>query len=423
MSDILTVLDTPLEDRPVDSKATERALLNATSDLALIIDPDGTILEISDATATRIDKHPNNLLGASIYDFLKPEMVDFRKAYVSMVTQSRQQIRFEDQYEDTKLLVCIYPIMDKNDDVVKLAIFVSDTTQLKENEMLLHRYSQILSTINDPIAYIDKKFTYRTVNEATLKIYEKNRDRMIGKPVAAIVGNEVFEEKFKPHIEKCLEGEKVYYQDWFEYPDGGRRYMYMSYYPLFAKDNVVSGVVVNATDVTKMKEIEDQLKRLSQTDQLTQIFNRVKFHDALAHEINRIRRYESELALVMFDIDHFKSINDTHGHDVGDDVLVDLTKKVQTLIRETDIFARWGGEEFMLLLPHTSFQNAATLAERIRSAIEKHEFPTVKRVTCSFGVTHFIKTDDGETFTKRADQALYKAKEGGRNRVIAARAK
>lgn len=404
--------------------ATVNALLNATTDLALITDSNGIILDVSGATLARVRMNREDLIGTCIYDYFEPEMVDFRKAYVQLVTQGRQMIRFEDHYENLTFLVCIYPIMNDSDDVEKLAVIVSDTTELKRNEMLLHRYSQILATINDPIAYIDKNFHYQTVNAAMLKIYQKKKKHeMVGHPVEEIVGENVFKKQFRPYILQCLGGQKAYNQDWFDFPDGVRRYMYMSFYPLFAKDNVVSGAVVNSIDVTKMKEMEDQLKLLSQTDQLTQIYNRVKFHDSLVQEISRARRYQTELTLIMFDIDHFKRVNDTYGHDVGDDVLVGLSKLVKTCIRDTDIFARWGGEEFMLLLPHTSLNNASQLAERIRAVIEKHDFPTVGTVTSSFGVTQFIESDTEETFTKRVDRALYKAKQKGRNRVIAAQAK
>ncbi len=404
--------------------ATVNALLNATTDLALITDNKGIILEISGATAARVRRRPEELIGTCIYDYFKPDMVDFRKAYVQLVTQGRQMIRFEDHYENMTFLVCIYPVINNNDDVEKLAIFVADTTELKRNEMLLHQYSQILATINDPIAYIDKNFIYQTVNAATLQIYQKKKkNEMVGHPVEEIVGEEIFKKQFRPFILQCLGGKKAYNQDWFDFPDGVRRYMYMSFYPLFAKDNVVAGTVVNSIDVTKMKEMEDQLKLLSQTDQLTQIFNRVKFHDSLAQEISRARRYQTELALIMLDIDHFKRINDNYGHDVGDDVLVGLSELVKTCIRETDIFARWGGEEFMLLLPHTPLNCAAKLGERIRAAIEKHDFPQVGTVTSSFGVTQYIESDSEETFTKRVDRALYKAKQKGRNRVIAAQAR
>lgn len=411
------------EDALISTKATEQALLNATSDLAMITDTKGVILDISEAAALRVGIESNRLIGSCIYDFFQPEMIEFRKAYVNIVVQSRQMIRFEDRHEDMTFLVSINPVLNKENEVIKLAIFVSDTTELKKNEMLQHRFSQILATINDPIAYIDKDFLYQTVNEATLKIYQKKKREMIGHPMEEILGKKVFEKKFKPHIVKCLEGERIYHQDWFDFPDGQRRFMYMSYYPLFAKDKVVSGVVVNAVDVTKMKEMEEQLKLLSQTDQLTQLYNRVKFHDSLNREITRIRRYETDLSIIMFDIDHFKNINDTYGHDVGDEVLAGLAQLAEKCIWETDIVARWGGEEFMVLLPHTNLEGALILAERIRSRVEENPFKTVGSITCSFGVTQFVKTDDSETFTKRVDQALYEAKQKGRNRVVAAKAK
>jgi diguanylate cyclase (GGDEF)-like protein/PAS domain S-box-containing protein len=410
--------------KPEKFNATVYALLNATSDLALIIDTDGIILEVSESTTARVGKTRDQLVGTCIYDYFKPEMVDFRKAYVQLVTQGRQMIRFEDHYEDLTFLVGIYPIINDNDDVNELAVFVADVTELKRNEMLLHRFSQILATINDPIAYIDKNFRYQTVNEAMMTIYrKKKKQEMVGHPVEKIVGKEAFQKQFRPFILQCLGGGIVYNQDWFDFPDGQRRYMYMSFYPLFAKDNVVSGAVLNSIDITKIKEMEDQLKLLSQTDQLTQIFNRVKFNDSLTREIHRAKRYGTELTLIMLDIDHFKRINDTYGHNVGDDVLVNLSELVKTCIRETDIFARWGGEEFMLLLPHTTLLNASKLAERIRAAVEKNNFLTVGTVTSSFGVTQYVNTDTAETFTKRVDRALYKAKQSGRNRVIAAQAK
>ncbi len=416
-----------LEDRcrveSSDRQAMVTALLNATSDLAVVIDTKGKILEVSGAAATRAGKEVDQLMGSCIFDYFKPEMVEYRKAYVNIVIQSRQMINYEDHYEDVSLLVCIHPIFNAEDEVDKLAVFVSDNTELKKNEGLLHRYSQILATIHDPITYIDKNFHYQTVNEAALKIYGKTKDQMVEQPVEEVVGEKIYKKAYLPHILNCLKGEKAHYQDWFDYPDGVRRFMYMSFYPLFAKDNVVSGAVVNSVDVTKMKEMEEKLKLLSQTDQLTQIYNRVKFHDALNQEIARIRRYETDLSLIMLDLDHFKQVNDTHGHDVGDDVLVNLTLLVKECIRETDIFARWGGEEFMVLLPHTNLHNAAQLAERIRTHVEHNHFKTVGKVTSSFGVTQFVLADNAESFIKRVDRALYKAKQKGRNRVVSAQAR
>lgn len=162
-----------------------------------------------------------------------------------------------------------------------------------------------------------------------------------------------------------------------------------------------------------------KVTELSITDPLTGTYNRQKFNEALATEIGRAVRYQHSLALVMFDIDHFKQVNDKHGHHVGDSVLQECSKMVSSSIRSQDLLARWGGEEFMVILPHQELESAAAIAEKLRAKIEFHAFPNVGRVTVSFGVTSFQNDDNFETFTQRVDGLLYQAKEAGRNRIMA----
>lgn len=176
-------------------------------------------------------------------------------------------------------------------------------------------------------------------------------------------------------------------------------------------------VVSTFVDITERRIWEDELKRISVTDHLTQIFNRVKFTNTLKDEILRADRYQVPLSLIMFDIDNFKQVNDTHGHDAGDYVLVEVVKIVQGMIRDTDLFARWGGEEFILLLPNTEDEDAFCLAERIRTAVDDFEFETVGSISASFGVTEYSPSESEDECTKRLDEALYRAKDLGRNRV------
>lgn len=121
----------------------------------------------------------------------------------------------------------------------------------------------------------------------------------------------------------------------------------------------------------------------------------------------------------MLDIDHFKSVNDIYGHDAGDQVLGKLVEQVLSLIRKVDIFARWGGEEFVILLPKTGKEEAVILVERIRQHIEAYEFDHPRHITISLGLSFLEKDDTRESIVKRADDALYQAKQSGRNRVIA----
>jgi diguanylate cyclase (GGDEF)-like protein/PAS domain S-box-containing protein len=303
-------------------------------------------------------------------------------------------------------------------EIEKFAIFYNDTTEHKKNEETIYRYAQIFSTVNAPMCFVDKSYIYRTANDAYLEIYEKKREEVIGRPIEEVFGREVFQDQIKESIDKCLNGEKVQYQDWFHFKDSNSRFMYMSYNPLFTVDRKVLGAVINAVDITKNREMEEKLKKLYVTDRLTGIYNRAKFCESLDDEIKSLKTYtNANLSLIMFDIDHFKKVNDAYGHDVGDDVIKKLVHVVKSCTRDSDVFARWGGEEFMILLPNADLEGAYYLAERIRVIIDRTRFEQVGNVTCCFGIAQFFPGDTVDKFTKRADKALYKAKQRGRNRV------
>ncbi len=188
--------------------------------------------------------------------------------------------------------------------------------------------------------------------------------------------------------------------------------------PIFGLSAATPQLVVSTfIDITERRLWEKELKRISVTDHLTQVYNRVKLTERLKDEMLRSDRYQIPLSLIMFDIDHFKTVNDTYGHDAGDYVLVTIVQLVKETIRETDVPARWGGEEFVLLLPSTTEEDAFCLAERIRKKVETASFETVGGVTSSFGVTEYAPSETEDELMKRLDKALYKAKHSGRNQV------
>ncbi len=160
------------------------------------------------------------------------------------------------------------------------------------------------------------------------------------------------------------------------------------------------------------------IARLSRTDPLTGLANYRSLEERLAPALAAARRHQQPLALVLADLDHFKVINDNYGHDVGNEVLRGFGALLQANCRREDLPVRWGGEEFLVLLPHTDRQGAWLFAERIRSLLAAQNFRSLpERVTASFGVTELLETDDASSFIRRADQALYKAKNKGRNRT------
>ena len=155
------------------------------------------------------------------------------------------------------------------------------------------------------------------------------------------------------------------------------------------------------------------------TDALTGLNNRRKLDEALKNEIDRAQRYKNTFSIILLDIDNFKEVNDTYGHLVGDDVLKRLTQVLKSGLRQTDIAGRWGGDEFLILLPLQSRGFAVMFAERLHAAIVAIQVPEVGSVTSSFGVAELVSGDSVEGLINRADAALYRAKEQGRNRVEA----
>lgn len=179
-------------------------------------------------------------------------------------------------------------------------------------------------------------------------------------------------------------------------------------------------------DLSATKRLQQELLSMASTDPLTGLLNRRRFLEQAEKEFLRSQRYQHELAAVMLDIDHFKTINDTHGHFVGDQVLISLSRAAENLLRDIDILCRWGGEEFVILMPETPLTGAAILAERLREMLARLVIDTTAgavHFTVSAGVAARSESDAGLTdILQRADSALFAAKEHGRNciQVLAA---
>ena len=154
---------------------------------------------------------------------------------------------------------------------------------------------------------------------------------------------------------------------------------------------------------------------LSVTDPLTSAYNRRYFINALDFEISRANRYKTVFSLIMLDIDHFKDVNDNYGHDAGDEVLKGLAGMMNNGIRKSDVFARWGGEEFMILLSGTDIDNAKVIADKLLSEVRDLVFIKTGKITASFGVTEYILEESLDSILKRVDELVYKAKNDGRN--------
>ena len=191
--------------------------------------------------------------------------------------------------------------------------------------------------------------------------------------------------------------------------------------PIRSADNTISGLFMIIQDVTELATYEQKLVEMNTKDMLTGIYNRRFLDTRLKEECDRHHRYSRPLSLMMIDIDFFKKVNDTYGHQCGDHILKAVAEKASSIIRKTDVLARYGGEEFCCLLPETDAAAAEAVAENLRMQIEEmvssFEGNQVS-VTISLGISGINGDDTPESLLKRADEALYEAKHTGRNRFV-----
>lgn len=196
--------------------------------------------------------------------------------------------------------------------------------------------------------------------------------------------------------------------------DGSFYWCEITIVPLVQENGTIEGYNAICQDITDKKRAQ----HLAITDPLTQVYNRLHLDNIFQAETKRAKRYGIPYSVILLDVDYFKAINDKYGHIGGDEVLVKLVKVLQKDIRETDVLGRWGGEEFLIVLPQTALNEAQKAAEKLKEKIESSSFFIGESITCSFGVSEFLEGDkDCDSLIKRADDALYRAKELGRNRI------
>jgi diguanylate cyclase (GGDEF)-like protein/PAS domain S-box-containing protein len=271
--------------------------------------------------------------------------------------------------------------------------------------------------INDPgpeIVYVNEAFIEKTGYTA---------EEVIGK-TPRILQREGTDREDLNKIRKALEEKESVRVNLRNFSKKGNEYWVdLSILPLPDKSGNITHFAAIQRDITGYKKLEQDLQILCRTDPLTTAANRRAFNEIISQEFSRFKRSQKEYALVMIDLDHFKSINDQHGHGAGDRVLIEVTERCKDNLRVHDIIARLGGEEFCILLPYTNLEQAQKVAERLRQKIEL--MPIISdgnriKVTVSVGISLVLEGDnDGHDAIERADKKLLEAKSMGRNRVCA----
>lgn len=265
---------------------------------------------------------------------------------------------------------------------------------------------------------------YLLVNRKHEEITGKLRAETLGKTDAEIFPAAAAEAYRRVDLDVMASGSTIEAEEALHDEQGDTFFLSVKF-PTRNSANEITGICGISTDITPIKNYQKELERLSQFDELTNLFNRRHFISLAKHELNRSSRYDSKLSVMMLDIDHFKRINDRHGHKAGDQVLANVGKQIGDALRDSDIAGRMGGEEFAILLPETDLEQARIVAERLRKHVAETwlDIGDGSSLNCTLSIGVATMTDqktDLENLLHQADTALYAAKNSGRNKVCCA---
>ena len=314
------------------------------------------------------------------------------------------------------------PDRDERGDVIGVYGLVTDRTEQQRARERIEASERQLRAVTDNlpllITYVDASERVRFLNATFHEWLGVDLDTAIGRPLVDVVGIENYTAR-REHLRAALAGQRVEFEVVSKTLSGPRN-LQTVYIPDVREDGHVHGIFTLSTDVTALKDVERELQRLARVDTLTGLANRRQFDELLEQALARYRRARRPLALIFLDVDHFKSINDTHGHGVGDAVLKEFAARLQTGLRETDVAARLSGDEFVVILDGLGARDeAVAVATKLLQAIRVPMAVGDKTlaVTVSMGMAWLDGAVDADAkgLMVRADRALYRAKDGGRD--------
>lgn len=318
------------------------------------------------------------------------------------------------------------------------ALIAGNSNYKSENSNLLAEYKKAVD-LSNIVSKTNPKGVITYVNDKFCEISGYTRDELIGKPHNIIRHPDMPREAFK-ELWDTIKSKKSWHGVVINMKKNGGQYIVDTFViPILDVDGDVVEYIAIRHDITELEETKQQLRNINKAmknkvdelysmtnsleqkafkDNLTGINNRENFEEIFSIEIASAKQNNLALSLIIFDVDHFKLINDTYGHQAGDIILVELVKIIEENIKHGDVFARWGGEEFVILTPMTDLTGAKNLSENLRKLVQSHQFSYIENeITLSFGVAELEFDDTKKTLFEKADSALYEAKNSGRNRV------
>jgi len=294
---------------------------------------------------------------------------------------------------------------------------IMDVTDIKKTKKQVQLLSKAVEQMDELIRITDKDGIITFVNDALVAHTGYKRVELIGENVNIFKSGEHDKSFFENLWNTILSGKTFKSVFINRKKDKSIYYEEETITPIYNHNGEIEHFVATSQDISERIKTEKQLQKLATLDSLTGIYNRYKTNEELDIEIGRVKRYHGNFGLLMIDIDHFKDINDTYGHDIGDYVLQEFASVISKHIRESDRFGRWGGEEFIIILPDSDRDSIIKFAKKLNREVESHKFKDIEKMTISLGCTIYKKEQTKEELLKNVDKALYKAKKDGRNTV------
>ena len=412
------------------TEARYRAIIEGQTDLVCRCLPDGTLTFVNDAYCRFFGRPCEDLLGANLLSLIPLE------------DQAQVAARLTECTADHPINLCEHwvlrgdgavrvlqwtnqAIFGEDETLIELQSIGRDVTEQRRIEAALRdseeRYRRIVQTAQEGIWIIDAENRTTFANRRLAEILGCPVDRLLETSLFDFMDEE-WRQIALAGLTRRRQGIAEKHDFKFRRPDGGEIWALLSTNPIFDAAGRYAGALAMVVDITERKRMGQELQRLATLDPLTGWFNRRHFFAIATQELERSQRYHRPLVLLMLDLDHFKPINDTYGHTVGDQVLQAVVKTLRAGLRQVDLSGRYGGEEFVVLLPETEPSTARVVADRLCAAVAAAPVATDRgpvAVTISIGVASLV-TDERLTLEQlldRADQALFAAKQAGRNQV------
>ncbi len=396
-------------------------LIESLGDGMIVLDMQGRIVDINQPASRMIGSASEKLLGRNVSEVL-PSAQHFEEQSIGQEIRTELEIGdAEKRYFD----VLVSPLFEGKTAMIGHFIILRDVTVRKQNELRLLQLNQAVeqSPMSVVITDLDGNITY--VNSRFTALTGYTFDDALGKKPKILQSGQTPIEVYRS-LWQAIKAGKVWKGELRNKKKNGELYWEdATIAPVLDYNGRILNFIAVKEDITERKHAQDELQKLAITDSLTGLFNRRHFFEIAEKEFAKSVRYRRPLSVILFDIDLFKDINDTYGHIIGDQTLIQIGKMLLEMGRQTDIAARYGGEEFIILLTETDCADTKIVAERLRKLMEDFPIQSDKKgdihFSASFGVSGMDENAPSETLDRlisQADQALYEAKRTGRNRVI-----